>query len=244
MTTRLHIGTSGFSYDHWRGPFYPEGLPRSKWLEYYCSRFDTVELNNPFYRLPAKETFEKWAQVAPDTFTFAVKASRYITHVKKLSDTESALSAMLGNYSGLDTKLGPILFQFPPNWPVNLARLRELLGRLPDGIRCAFEFRHESWFNSETYDVLRSASQALCIADSPAYPKAVKVTAPFAFVRMHGGSELYGSNYSDRELATWAARIRGFIDRELDVFVYFNNDAHGYAPANAHTLSAILEKTT
>lgn len=236
----VRVGTSGWSYEHWRGPFYPKDLPQPKWLDFYCTQFDTVELNNPFYRLPKKETFEKWRRTAPEKFVYAVKASRYITHVKKLLDVGQPVQTMLDNYAGLGEKLGPILFQFPPSWSQNLERLASLLELLPSDGSYAFEFRHKSWLDTSTYRLLSKRNAALCIPDSPTYPRAIRVTASFAFVRMHGGSVLYGSDYSEEELARWARRIERFIKRDLDVYVYFNNDAHGYAVANARRLKSML----
>ncbi len=231
-------------YDHWREVFYPTGLPKSKWLEFYRRSFDTVELNNPFYRLPKKETFEKWAREVPADFVYSVKASRYITHVKKLHEVDEALSRMLEHYRGLGGKLAVILFQFPASWHKNVERLAGLLDLLPGDIRTAFEFRHESWFSVDIYDLLEKHGAALCIADSPRFPKVAKVTAPFTFVRMHGGSVLYGSEYSDEELREWARRIEGFLNHDVDTFVYFNNDAQGYAVANARRLKSLLGLST
>jgi len=196
--------------------------------------------------LPEESVFESWASRVPNGFTFAVKASRYITHVKRAHDVEEPLGKMLRHYDGLGGKLGPILFQFPPTWSLNLDRLEGLLELVPRRYRCACEFRHPSWFTQDTYDRLEGHGVALCIADSTTYPKAVEVTAPFTFLRMHGGKELYGSKYSDAELKKWARMIaRDFAGAGLDVYVYFNNDAHGYAVDNALRLKALLaERST
>ena len=243
MAGTVRVGTSGFSYDHWRGPLYPPELAKSRWLEYYGTQFDTLELNNPFYGLPKKDTFEGWAAETPPAFLFAVKASRYITHVKRLLHVEDSLSRMLANYHGLGDKLGPILFQFPPTWDRDLERLGRFLEDVPDNLACAFEFRHKSWFKAETYGLLRAHNAALCIADSPTYPKALELTAPFTFVRMHGGSMLCDSEYSEDELEVWAKRIRRIAEGDIDVFVYFNNDAHGHAVANARRIKLLLGLT-
>lgn len=240
MTATIRIGTSGFSYEHWRGVFYPEQLPRPQWLNYYCARFDTLELDNPFYRLPSRATVRDWAVRAPAGFIYSVKASRYITHLKKLNDVVEPLARMLEHYRLLGDKLGPILFQFPPNWRRNTPRLQSLLDRLPSSLAFAFEFRHGSWLHEETYAALAAAGAALCVADSPSYPRSVRITAPFTFIRMHGGTVLYGSEYSDEELQQWAARISGFAESGTDVFVYFNNDADGFAITNARRLKELL----
>ncbi len=239
------VGTSGWSYRHWRDRFYPRGLPQSRWLEHYSSAFGTVELNSPFYRLPERRTFESWAGRVPGDFLFAVKASRYITHVKRARGVAEPLGAMLDRYAGLDEKLGPILFQFPPDWSLDLARLEELLEAVPDGYRCAYEFRDPSWFAQETYARLERHGAALCIADSTRFPKAIEVTAPFTYIRMHGSDRPYGSKYSERELRLWASRIaRDFAGAGLDVYVYFNNDAYGYAVDNALRLKELLQQQT
>jgi uncharacterized protein YecE (DUF72 family) len=240
-TTR--VGTSGWSYRHWRDRFYPRGLRQSKWLEHYSSVFGTVELNSPFYRLPERRTFESWASRVPGDFLFAVKASRYITHVKRARGVAEPLGAMLDCYAGLYEKLGPILFQFPPDWSLDLARLEELLEAVPDAYRCAYEFRDPSWFAQETYARLERHGAALCIADSTRFPKAIEVTAPFTYIRMHGSAQPYGSKYSERELRQWASRIaHDFAGAGLEVYVYFNNDACGYAVDNALRLKELLQQ--
>ncbi|MBE0447922.1 MAG: DUF72 domain-containing protein [Actinobacteria bacterium] len=237
----LYIGTSGWSYKHWRGLFYPAELSQSKWLEFYARTFATVEINSSFYRLPKRETFELWRERTPQEFIFAVKASRYITHVKKLKGAEEALEKFLRNANGLGEKLGPILFQFPANWRANLERLDGFIKILPPNYRYAFEFRHESWFSEDTYTLLRGGNAALCIADSPQWPISYEITSPFTFIRLHGGQILYASEYSDVELSRWAEIIAGFLSRRLDVFVYFNNDAFGYAVKNAQYLKRLLD---
>lgn len=239
----VRVGTSGWSYQHWRGRFYPAGLGQSEWLEHYATIFDTVELNNPFYRLPSRATFEGWANRVPREFLFAVKASRHITHVKKARDVAAPLDKMLASYDGLGGKLGPILFQFPPQWQLDLDRLRDLLDLLPPALSYTFEFRHPTWLIPETYALLEAHAAALCIADSPSYPKTIELTAPFAFVRMHGGRTLYGSEYSEDELESWAQTIGNFVTTGIDVFVYFNNDAEGFAVKNAQRLKALLAET-
>lgn len=241
---QLYIGTSGWSYRHWKGIFYPPTLPANEWLAFYASRFSTVEVNSSFYRLPKRETFEIWRDRTPAGFTFAVKASRYITHLKKLKDVDDAWERFIENASGLGEKLGPILFQFPANWHANLERLAAFLAMLPDEFRYVFEFRHESWFNPDVYTLLKKKNAALCIADSPEWPEVCEITAPFTFIRMHGGRELYASEYSTAELFEWAKLIAGFLHQRLDVFVYFNNDAYGFAIKNATQLKEFVQRVS
>lgn len=237
---KLYIGTSGWSYEHWRGIFYPEGLPQKKWLEYYAENFETVEINSSFYRLPRRETFESWCSKTPPGFIFAVKASRYLTHVKKLKGVEEGLNKFLENARGLNEKLGPILFQFPANWHANIERLNDFIRLLPGGLRYAFEFRHESWLDDPVYEILKSKDAAISIADSPDWPTTYEITAPFTFIRMHGGRELYASEYSVPELSQWAQTIKRFLDKKIDVYIYFNNDAHAYAVKNAVQLRKLI----
>ncbi len=238
---KLYIGTSGWSYKHWREVFYPEDLPQSRWLEFYARNFLTVEINSSFYRLPRKETFESWRRKTPKGFIFAVKASHYITHVKKLKDAGEAWERFFENALALDEKLGPILFQFPANWHKNAERLAGFLSILPDGYRYAFEFRDGSWFNGDIYSLLEKKGAALVIADSPQWPSVLEITAPFTFIRMHGGRILYASNYSTKELSWWAQKVAGYLNRQLDVHVYFNNDAYGYAVKNALQLKELIQ---
>lgn len=237
---KLYIGTSGWSYKHWKEVFYPSDLPHDKWLQYYAERFSTVEINNSFYRLPKRETFEAWRDRTPADFTFAVKASRYITHVKKLTGVEEASLRFFENAEGLGNKLGPILFQFPANWHANVQRLSDFVDFLPGKYRYSFEFRHSSWFQNEIHSLLREKNIALCIADSPNWPTSFEITAPFTFIRLHGGRILYASEYSNQELLQWSKIITGFLDKKIDVFVYFNNDAYGYAVKNALQLREML----
>ncbi len=239
---KLYIGTSGWSYKHWRGVFYPEDLPQSKWLGFYAKHFSTVEINNSFYRLPKRETFKSWKDKTPSGFVFAVKASRYITHVKKLKDVDEAWERFFYNALALGEKLGPVLFQFPASWHANAERLAGFLSILPDGYRYAFEFRNESWFNDGIYSLLEKKKAALAIADSPQWPLVLETTAPFTFIRMHGGRILYASDYSAKELSEWAQKVAGYLNRRLDVYVYFNNDAHGYAVKNARQLTVQVSR--
>ena len=243
VSKRVYIGTSGWSYKHWKEVFYPPGLPASKWLDFYAKHFDSVEVNSSFYRLPKRETFESWHKKTPQGFIFAPKASRYITHVKKLKGAEGAWERFFNNVLGLGEKLGPILFQFPANWQANLERLGSFLTILPSGYKYAFEFRHESWFTEETYKLLRDGGAALCIADSPLWPTSIVTTASFTYIRFHGGKVLYASEYSEPELKKWAGIIERFLSDNIEVYAYFNNDAFGYAVKNAVQLKELLHRT-
>lgn len=237
--SKILIGTSGWSYSHWEEVFYPKKLPSGKWLSFYSRHFSTVEINNSFYRLPRKETFENWKMQVPQNFIFAVKASRFITHIKKLNEVEEPFNHLWENSKDLGKKLGPILFQFPPNWKKNKERLKAFLGMLP-GHYYAFEFRNESWFSAEIFGLLRDKNAALCITSSPSFPSSREITAPYTFIRMHGGKELYGSNYSERELKEWVKFILALKENKITVYVYFNNDAYGYAVKNALRLKELL----
>ncbi len=235
----IFIGTSGWSYPHWEEIFYPKKLASVEWLSYYSCFFSTVEINNSFYHLPRKETFKNWKRRVPKDFIFTVKASRFITHIKKLNDVGEAFNRLWENCQGLSEKLGPLLFQFPPNWKKNQERLRKFLEMLPDHYY-AFEFRNESWFSPDIFRLLRNEGAALCITSSPSFPSTREITAPYTFIRMHGGKELYGSNYSEGELKEWSKFISDLNKKKIDVYVYFNNDAHGYAVQNAMKLKEFL----
>jgi len=236
----LRIGTSGWSYKHWQGLFYPTDLSQEKWLDYYSQHFDTVELNSPFYHLPPKKTFENWYRKTPKDFLFSVKASRFISHILKLNEAREPLQNLLENASGLQEKLGPILFQLPPNFSFDPERLEKFAKVLPTDQRFTFEFRHESWFGDEVYQLLRKNNLALTISDTPKYPLVLETTADFVYVRLHGHEVLYASKYSPKELEEWAERIKDWLADGLDVFVYFDNDANAYAIQNALELKRLL----
>ncbi|MHB0913449.1 MAG: DUF72 domain-containing protein [Armatimonadota bacterium] len=225
----MRIGTSGWDYPHWRGVFYPEHLSTGEWLSYYSRTFSTVEVNYSFYRLPSPGTFERWRERVPPDFAFAVKASRYLTHMKKLSDI-GALDLFLARARILGGKLGPVLYQLPRNFRANPDRLRAFAEALPPDVRHVVEFRHPSWLSDEIFGILREHSMAYCITSLDA----VAVTAPFAYIRMHGGER--GPNYEEEELARWAEAARALPEP----YIYFNNDLMGYAPANARRLIELL----
>ena len=232
---RLLLGTSGYGYKHWKGVFYPSELPQSRWLEFYCQHFDSVELNVTFYRLPKRQTFEGWYQRTPPHFLFAAKGSRFITHIKKLQDCREPLRAYRENAAGLGEKLAIILWQLPPNLQFGRERLAEfcrLLGNEYPEKRHVFEFRHESWLKQDCYDILAFYGFALCIPVSPHYPRVEQMTAPFSYVRFHGGEVLGNSCYTEEELTLWATKIKEWFMVQ-DLYIYFNNDTQGFSIDNA-----------
>jgi uncharacterized protein YecE (DUF72 family) len=230
----VRIGCSGWNYAHWRnGVFYPARLPPSRWLEWYAQHFDTVEVNATFYRLPRESAVANWVETSPPGFLFAVKMSRYVTHVKRLRDLPASLARFYERIAPLvrSPKIGPVLWQLPPTFRRDDARLAEALPQLRAG-RHAFEFRHESWFADDVYELLRAHGVALVIGDSPRYPfMAHELTADFTFIRFHHGRRGRGGNYSARELEDWSERIEGWR-RRVDVYAYFNNDWRGFAVRN------------
>jgi uncharacterized protein YecE (DUF72 family) len=237
----LHVGCSGWNYRSWRGAFYPEGEPARRWLELYAERFDTVEVNTTFYRLVARAAVERWVEQSPAGFCFAVKASRYLTHIKRLAGIREGVGRFYERIEPLAAagKLGPVLWQLPENFHRDDARLAEALALAPPG-RHAFEFRHPSWFAPEVYALLREHGAALVVGDHPERPfQALETTAPFAYARFHYGHRGRRGNYSPAELDEWAGRLRSMRAR-TELFVYFNNDWEAFAPRNAEALRARL----
>ncbi len=243
------VGTSGWSYPHWGdGVFYPLGLRSGEWLPFYARHFGTVEINSSFYRLPKREVFEAWREKTPSGFCFAVKASRFLTHVKKLDQAEEPLQRLLSNAQGLAEKLGPLLFQLPPSLPYAKERLASFLEVLsyregPGRIRAALEVRNATWLCSECYDLLAAAEIALCFSDWPGLKVEDPVTAGFLFIRRHGPHELYASKYTEGQLRSEANRTENWVSRGKDVFIYFNNDANAWAVEDARTLNRLLQET-
>jgi uncharacterized protein YecE (DUF72 family) len=237
----IRIGCSGWNYGSWRETFYPKGLPASRWLEHYASTFDTVEVNTTFYRLARRPAVERWVSQTPAGFCFAVKSSRYLTHMKRLTDLDRGVQRL---YEPLEPlagagRMGPMLWQLPPSFRRDDARLAFALERLPAG-RHAFEFRHPSWFCQDVYELLRWHDVALAIGDTPDMPFVEREhTAQFAYVRFHYGSRGRRGNYSERELRAWAARLARWGE-SVDVYAYFNNDWEAFAPRNARALRRMV----
>lgn len=246
MKPKLYIGTSGWNYNDWRGRFYPPDLPSKQYLGWYAQHFRTVEVNYSFYHLPRPSTYENWAAQVPDGFIFAIKASRLITHIRRLKHVEEEWRKFAAGAAALGEKLGPILLQFPPSFRANTPALCDFLsasrGTAESRLfQLAFEFRHASWFDPGILEILRQHHAALVIADSERYPQAPGVpTATFTYLRFHGPAELFASNYSDDQLKTWGRRIGAWLAQGLGVYAYFNNDFHGHALANARTLAGFL----
>lgn len=236
----VHVGTSGWHYGDWSGPFYPEGLPKKDFLAYYSEYFHTVEINNSFYQLPKKETLVNWRKTVPPGFLFTVKASRYITHMKKLKDAQEAVSSFLKRVEVLKDKLGPILFQLPPRWRFNPERFYDFLEALPEGYRYAFEFRDPTWHDPAAYEAMKVFGAAACIYDLAGYGSPKEITADFIYVRLHGPGAAYRGNYSISALSGWAGAFSTWLDMGREIFCYFDNDEAGYAPQNALKLQEML----
>ncbi len=243
MPCDIRIGCSGWHYKHWVGRFYPAKTPASKMLDFYVRHFDTVELNNSFYKLPNVESFECWKKATPKGFLFAVKASRFITHNKKLKDPQNALENFLPRAEALGRKLGPILFQLPPKWRINLGRLEEFLSALPRYRRYTFEFREPSWETEATYALLRKYNAAYCIYQLAGYHTPIHVTADWTYIRLHGPTDhKYQGSYENRALREWAHRIRDWSRELKAIYVYFDNDDAAYAAHNAIELRQLVSE--
>jgi uncharacterized protein YecE (DUF72 family) len=235
------VGCSGFNYPHWRGTFYPQGLPQKKWLQYYCTVFSTVELNVTFYRIPLPTTFDKWFQETPSDFAFSLKGSRFITHVKKLIEPEDSLDHFFKNALRLNEKLKVVLWQFHPQFKINISRLINFLNLLRNyPVRNTLEFRHESWITKDVINICKEYNISLCIADWPDFIDDLAVTSDFVYIRRHGKGGKYNTLYSKADLKNDVKRMTGYMNDGKDVFLYFNNDAFGYAPINAQELMDML----
>jgi uncharacterized protein YecE (DUF72 family) len=242
MKQHFWIGTSGFQYKEWTKQFYPEGLPQKRWLEYYAEHFNSVEINNSFYRLPQTKTFAGWAERTPPDFRFAIKGSQYITHRLRLKDPGPHVKLFFERAKAMEQKLGAVLWQLPANLTFNVERLALLAQALKQHSlgRQALEVRHDSWFVEEAYKILRHYNVALVIAHSSKWPYHDDVkTADFLYVRFHGAPRLYASNYSDKSLQEWAKKLKDLAGGD-DIYAYFNNDANIHAPDNAKTLRELL----
>jgi uncharacterized protein YecE (DUF72 family) len=238
----IHIGTSGWSYEHWKGTFYPMDLPNNQMLAYYSRHFSSVEINNSFYQLPKKQALARWRETVPEDFLFTAKASRYITHLKKLKNPAEAIHTYLDRICMLEDRLGPILFQLPPRWHFNGERLEAFLGILSKDFRYAFEFRDRSWLNCQTFELLSHYNAACCIYDLDGYLSPMEVTANFAYVRLHGPDGSYQGSYDDKTLEDWAENFSAWSEQGKEVFCFFDNDQCGYAVHNAHYLQSLLNR--
>ena len=237
----VHIGTSGWHYQHWRGAFYPEKLPASKWLDYYARHFDTVELNSTFYRLPLETGIDGWRKSTPGDFCFAAKGSRFLTHMKKLKDPAAGVARYFERVERLGRKLGPIVFQLPPFWEVNLERLDTFLDALPRRRHYAFELRNPTWHAPEVYRILNRHNAAFCIFEIAGFHSGFELTANWTYVRLHGPGGAYQGSYPAATLRHWAERIRAWQDDLRAVYVYFDNDQAAYAVRNAAALKRLLD---
>lgn len=237
---RTYIGTSGWQYNDWQGPFYPEDAGKGDLLTHYAQTFGAVEVNNTFYNLPARSTLKRWYDTTPGYFVFACKASRYTTHMKKLKAPKASTEKFFRAVDALDDKLGPILFQLPSRWNVNTARLAAFLEAMPLGYRYTFEFRDPSWFCGEVYELLAQRNVAFCIYNMGKMDSPIEVTADFVYIRLHGPVGKYQGSYDGRTLNGWARRIRNWNKGGKDVYCFFDNDQKAYAPGDAKRLQDVL----
>lgn len=249
FSSKIFIGTSGWAYNQWEGLFYPPDLSSSNRLKFFSQHFLTTEVNYSFYRLPRLQTYKKWYAQTPDDFIFALKCSRFITHIKRLKQIKEPWRKFLSNAKNLKQKLGPILFQFPPNFKAkkeNIGRLADFLEFLASDFsedRFAFEFRHSSWCRAPIYELLEKHRAGWVIADSSQYPKEEKITSDFTYIRMHGPKALYASKYHSKELKDLSLKLKKWAQKGLVCFVYFNNDVGGLAIENARELCNLLGKS-
>jgi uncharacterized protein YecE (DUF72 family) len=246
QTVGLYIGTSGWSYKHWHGIFYPEDLKQDKYLEYYTTRFSCVELNSCFYHLPLKKTVSGWMSRTPDSFRFCLKLSRFITHQMLLYNVDEALMNFFTVFEGMKEKLGPVLVQLPPGLTFDEPRIvyfMELLKQQYDQFRFAFEIRNKTWLNDRFFNLLSHIGAAFVISDSgKRYPYHEAVTTDFVYLRLHGREQLYASDYNDADVENYAEKIKTWLSMNKTVWFFFNNDYHGYAIKNAARLIEILDK--
>ncbi len=240
-TARFYVGTSGWHYSGWRGTFYPQDLPKEKWLGFYATRFPAVEINNTFYHLPRESTFRAWREQSSPGFLFALKASRLITHLKRLVNIQEPLENFIQRARLLGDRLGPVLYQLPPGLRRNDTLLDEFLAALPRDLLHAVEFRNDTWYQDGVLDLLRRYNVAFCIHDFAQKESPVVATASFAYVRFHGPTGRYAGSYSDEVLAAWADRLARLCRGLQSAFVFFNNDVGGHAVANATTLKEKLK---
>ncbi len=240
MKKNLFIGTSGFYYEDWRGVFYPENLPKSEFFEFYCKKFDTVELNSTFYHLPKLKTVKRWEEISSEDFLFSLKAYRGITHYKKLKEVKEDLYLFLHLIKPLKEKLGMILFQLPPSLKKETSLLEEFLSLLPYGYSYALEFRHESWLDEEVFELLEKYGAAFCVNDFEKRQTPLIATSENVYIRFHGKNGRYKGSYGKERLKEWALKIEEFLSQKKRVFCYFNNDFEGAAVKDAQILAKLL----
>jgi uncharacterized protein YecE (DUF72 family) len=238
--SKIHIGTSGWHYNHWKERFYPAGLAKNKWFEYYARHFETVELNNTFYQLPKEETLQRWYELAPKGFVYSVKANRYITHIKRLKDPADELERFRQRIDILKEKLGPVLYQLPPSMHKDLGLLKDFLKLLGKRRMCVFEFRHESWFEQDCYELLEQFNAGFCIHDLQGMKVPRIVTSDVIYIRFHGPAGKYRGNYTGIMLKGWAKWIRQHMKDVRNIYIYFNNDTNAYAVYNAGKLKELI----
>lgn len=236
----VRVGCSGWQYSHWREDFYPFSLPQKKWLDYYATQFDTVEVNNSFYRLPSEKTFSEWRERVPDPFLFAVKASRYLTHMRRLKDPADPLHLFWSRARLLGAKLGPVLYQLPPYWKRNEKRFLDFLDALPENALHAVEFRDPTWYTDVIFRAMEAKGVAMCIHDHQESVSPRETIGPFVYARFHGFPEHPEGSYPKRHLREWAVWFAKETDAGKAIFAYFNNDAFGHAPKNAQELRESL----
>ncbi len=230
---KIRIGCSGWNYGHWRGRFYPEEEPPELWFGFYAATFDTVEINNTFYQLPSAQTFKTWRAQAPDGFLYAVKANRYLTHMKKLKDAKAPLRKFLDRARLLREHLGPILYQLPPHWRLNRERLETFLDLLPEDLSHVFEFRDQSWLVDEVFQLLEERGVSFCAHDWVGLDTPRLAIGTLAYVRFHGGGRKYGGGYPAATLRSWRQWMERQTREGKDVYAYFNNDAEAHAVRDA-----------
>ncbi len=238
---KYFLGCSGFSYSHWCGAFYPTELPSQKMLDFYSRHFNTVEINSTFYNFPKPQTVARWRESTPNSFIFSLKANKQITHMKKLCNCSVLLEKFFGTASELKGKTGCILFQLPPQMKKNISLLHNFAKSLPQDFKNVIEFRHASWFDAETFSLLRDLNIGYCIVSAPQLPCIIDATADFAYIRFHGITNWYSYNYSEQDLQYWAAEIKKLGKKCKQVFAYFNNDYNAFAVQNCLRLKELLE---
>jgi uncharacterized protein YecE (DUF72 family) len=240
-STVIRIGCSGWQYRHWRGDLYPRELPQDRWFEFYAERFDSVELNNSFHRLPEADVFAAWARRSPPGFLMAVKASRYLTHLRRLREPREALDRLWTRATRLGDRLGPMLYQLPPRWKRDAERLAGFADEVPAGRLQAVELRDPDWYHPDTYAALQRGRLALCLHDMPGSESPRQRIGPFAYVRFHGDGQKYAGGYSGQALSAWADRLVAWASEGVACYAYFNNDIGGHAFRDAVRLRDMVE---